>query len=91
MASNKDESTTNDWVTLRSSDGDYYLGEVWEKIQEDENGWMKLRHYQSRLLLQLSEDGKNLSVRRNPNPCQGRKPCLRYKNNQMCQIRIWVG
>ena len=56
-----------------------YFGnsENWELI-DDEDGWMKLRHYKSSLVLQSSKDGKKLTVGKNQLPCHGNKPCLRY-------------
>ena len=51
--------------------------DVWEVLHEDENGWMKLALSSNGLVLKSSEDGKNISLFRNSDPCQGRKPCLR--------------
>ena len=51
--------------------------DVWEVLHEDENGWMKLALSSNGLVLKSSEDGKNIILFRNSDPCQGRKPCLR--------------
>ena len=49
----------------------------WEKIYEGKDGWIKLRHYWSGKVLQLSPDGEHLSVNYNLGPCHEQKPCLR--------------
>ena len=49
----------------------------WDEIDEGK-GWIKLRHYGSGQVLQASLDGQKFSVNDNLNPCQGRKPCIRY-------------
>ena len=56
--------------------------QLWEKFDEGNDGWMKLRHHTSGLVLTSSNDGKNLTTQINANPCNGRKPCFRYVHMQ---------
>ena len=62
-------------VILRCNDDE--RTREWDKIFEEKDGWIKLRHYWSGQVLQLSPDGKHLSVNYNLKPCHGQKPCLR--------------
>ena len=65
----------NGQVGLRCND--YERIREWDKIYEGKDGWIKLRHYRSGKILQLSPDGEHLSVSYNLEPCHGQKPCLR--------------
>ena len=68
-------SRNNDKVVLRCNDDE--RTREWDKIYEGKDGWIKLRHYWSGKVLQLSPDGEHLSVSHNLKPCHGQKPCLR--------------
>ena len=68
-------ASKNDKVVLRCNDDE--RTREWDKIYEGKDGWIKLRHYWSGKVLQLSPDGEDLSVSHNLKPCHGQKPCLR--------------
>ena len=68
-------ANNNDKVVLRCNDDE--RTREWDKIYEGKDGWIKLRHYWSGQVLQLSQDGEHLSVSHNLEPCHGQKPCLR--------------
>ena len=64
----------NDQVVLKCNDNEW---DVWDKISEGKDGWIKLRHLWRGQVLQISPDGEHLSISYNLEPCHGQKPCLR--------------
>ena len=59
---------------------EYRSTQAWEKA-ELEDGWFKLRSLYGDFILDLNENGQKLKLSHNQMPCQGRKPCLRWVNN----------
>ena len=67
--------TSNDLVNLIAIERD--PKQLWQKVDEYEDGWIKLKQYTSDLFLQIDKEGKSLHLSCNIKPCKGRKPCLR--------------
>ena len=78
LTTEKFRAAKNDQINLELRAKLFENRAMWQKVDENVNGWIKLRHLLSGLFLHLDEEGGNLSLQHDANPpCHGRQPCLR--------------